>query len=73
MSQHNSCETILLGQSGVCSVTQCPECNLFHLHVGPMSLRLNAKVFESVCQTLTAIYLERGGHKKNFSNSLHSH
>lgn len=53
------CTSEVVAQGKFSSVTICSECNLYHLHIGPMSFRLEADVFESVCQMLVEFYLNR--------------
>lgn len=57
------CESELVVQGEYGSVTRCPHCNLYHLHIGPMSFRLEGEIFESVCAMLVryALSTDRGG------------
>ena len=65
MSKGKICQPRLIAQSRYCSVTGCPDCKMYHLHVGPFSLRLKHEVFEDICETLLEIY--RGHHLQNSS------
>ena len=56
MSQHEACQTLTVGQSEYCSITKCPDCRTYHLHIGPLSLRLREEVFESICGALSSVY-----------------
>ena len=73
MSQHTACQTLTVGQSEYCSITQCPDCRMYHLHIGPLSLRLREEVFENICGALSSIYREHYGHKEQVNISVHSH
>ena len=59
MKNHTTCENILLGQTRFCNISHCPDCKIYHLHVGPVSLHLKENVFDSVCELLTDIYLQK--------------
>ena len=73
MSQHETCQTVTVGQSEYCSITRCPDCRAYHLHIGPLSLRLREEVFESICAALSSIYREHYGHKERMNISMQSH
>jgi hypothetical protein len=71
MKNHTACETVLLGQTRYCNISHCPECKMYHLHVGPVSLHLKEDVFDSICELLSDIYMQKNklNEKKNI-NSL---
>ena len=46
---------------------------MYHLHIGPLSLRLREEVFENICGALSSIYREHYGHKEHAKMSVHSH
>ena len=73
MSQHTTCQTVTVGQSEYCSITQCPDCRMYHLHIGPLSLRLREEVFENICGAFSSIYREHYGHKQPPNVNIHSH
>ena len=73
MSQHEACQTLTVGQSEYCSITKCPDCRTYHLHIGPLSLRLREEVFESIWGALSSVYREQYGHKEQMNMSMHSH
>ena len=73
MKDHAACKTTILGKSQFCSVTRCAECNLVHLHVGPLSIRLRNDVFTDLCETLMEIYEEQYPRHKHMNMSMHSH
>ena len=73
MSQHSTCQTVTVGQSEYCSITQCPDCRMYHLHIGPLSLRLREEVFENICGTLSSIYRERCGRRQHHNLNIHTH
>lgn len=72
MNARTACQTLPVGQSEYCSVTQCPDCRTHHLHIGPLSLRLREEVFENICAAFTCVYRERHGHKEQMSRSMRS-
>ena len=59
MKNHTACETIILGQTQYCNISHCPECKMYHLHIGPVSLHLKETVFDSVCELLSDIYMKK--------------
>ena len=73
MKNHNICETIMIGQSKFCSVSQCPDCNVYHLHMGPISIRLRQDVFNGLCEMLMNIYMEKDVLREYHASDLHSH
>lgn len=73
MTQHTACHTLPVGQSEYCSITQCPDCRMFHLHLGPLSLRLREEVFENICATLSGVHRERHRRKEQVELRPHSH
>lgn len=73
MSQHEACQTLTVGQSEYCSITRCPDCRTYHLHIGPLSLRLREEVFENICGALSSVYREHYGHKERMDISMRSH
>lgn len=42
----------VLASGEVCRVERCPDCDVVHLHLGAVSLRLTSAAFESACATL---------------------
>lgn len=73
MIKHEACQTLTVGQSEYCSITRCPDCRTYHLHIGPLSLRLREEVFENICAALSSIYREHYGHKERFDLSMRNH
>ena len=72
MNKHKGCQTVIIAQSRFCSVTECTECGMYHLHIGPFSVRLKREVFEDICETLIKIYSEQWRQKMS-GGSVHSH
>lgn len=52
MSKHTVCETEIISESPSCTITRCKCCNTYHLHIGPMSLRLKEEMFNSLSNTI---------------------
>ena len=52
MSNHSHCETEIIAQSESCTITRCITCDTYHLHIGPMTLRLKEEVFNSISDTI---------------------
>jgi hypothetical protein len=42
------CKTEVVVKRGLCSVTVCRKCNVYVLHIGPMSFRLEEDVLDEV-------------------------
>lgn len=59
MNQKSPCSSEVVAQSAFSSITVCPHCNLYHLHIGPMSFRLEGEIFESFCAMIVEHYLNR--------------
>ena len=59
MKNHTECETVLLGRSRYCNISHCPECGIYHLHIGMISLHLKESVFNSLCDLLVNIHMQR--------------
>ena len=70
---HAPCETVLLGQSQFCTVSHCADCKAYHLHIGPMTMHLKEKVFESVCEVLIDVYMRKNKHTHYIDQSIHQH
>ena len=47
------CKTEVLVKRSICSVTVCRKCNVYVLHIGPMSFRLEEDILEEVSAMLT--------------------
>ena len=64
------CKTELVVKRGLCSVTVCRDCNVYVLHIGPMSFRLEEDVLDEV----SAMFTEYSLIKKpieSMSSALH--
>lgn len=66
MENHSSCTNELVAQSAFSSITVCPKCNVYHLHIGPMSFRLDAEMFKSFSEMIVGNFLQD-------NSSLHKH
>ena len=73
MSKHTACPTVTVEESEYCSITRCPDCGMYHLHIGPLSLRLREEVFDNVCMTLSAVYREHCVQRERVNLRMHSH
>lgn len=58
MKNHKTCRSELVAQSTFSSITVCPDCNLYHLHIGPMSFRMEADIFQSVAEMIAGCYVK---------------
>ena len=58
MKNHKTCRSELVAQSSFSSITVCPDCNIYHLHIGPMSFRMEADVFQSVGQMIVEYFVQ---------------
>ena len=47
------CKTEVVVQRSLCSITVCRKCNVYVLHIGPMSFRLEQDVLDEVSEMLT--------------------
>lgn len=46
------CRRVVLARGVVCDIELCPACNLFHVNVGAVSLRLQPTAVRDLAQTL---------------------
>lgn len=51
---NSTCEHKVLATCDVCTVEQCRESGVVHLHLGATSVRLKAPAFVVLCRTLLA-------------------
>ena len=58
MSSHTTCVTEIISQSDSCTITRCKSCKTYHLHIGPLSLRLKEDMFESLSNTILNAQME---------------
>ena len=56
MAHESGCDTQVLAQSRSCTVQVCTDCGLYHVHMGPVSLRLTRPLFEGLCRTLAELH-----------------
>ncbi|PCJ28742.1 MAG: hypothetical protein COA96_00740 [SAR86 cluster bacterium] len=75
MNEHQMCRSEIVAESRFSSITHCSECNLYHLHIGPMSFRLEGAIFESFCEMIVEFYLGNKLHdtQKMKAEALHKH
>ena len=50
---------LLTAQGRFTSATVCRECDLYYLHIGPMSFTSAADIFERTCHMLAEYHLNR--------------
>lgn len=73
MNKNVNCISEVVVQGKFSSVTLCPECNLYYIHIGPMSFRLEADVFENVCEMFAEFYLSRQLQKEITGKAVFKH
>ncbi|MGH8479949.1 MAG: hypothetical protein ACREXK_10300 [Gammaproteobacteria bacterium] len=49
MDTHPACQLLDLANNERCGIALCPRCQVIHLHIGPLSLKLAPHVFQGVC------------------------
>jgi hypothetical protein len=59
MNKNTTCSSEIIAQGRFSSVTVCRECDLYYLHIGPMSFKLEPDIFESTCHMLAEYHLNR--------------
>ena len=47
------CKTELVVKRSLCSVTVCRDCNVYVMHIGPMSFRLEEDILDEVSAMFT--------------------
>lgn len=47
-----TCRRLILAKGVMCDVEFCPQCQLFHLNIGAMSLRLPPTALRDLCDTV---------------------
>lgn len=77
MDPHNNpqkrCNTTLLASGPFSSVEHCVDCDVYHLQVGPISFRMEAVVFESVCEMVLNLCLNRNKSTLHEAKGLQKH
>ncbi len=49
MDTNPECEPVDLANNECCGITLCPQCQVIHLRIGPVTLKLPPKAFQIVC------------------------
>ena len=49
MDTHPACQPLDLANNACCGIALCPQCQVLHLRIGPLSLKLAPHVFQAVC------------------------
>lgn len=49
MDTSTPCQPFDLAANECCGIALCPQCQVFHLRIGPLSLKLAPHVFQAVC------------------------
>lgn len=49
MDTHPACQLLDLANNEFCGISLCPQCQVLHLRIGPLSLKLAPHVFQSLC------------------------
>lgn len=44
-----ACQPLDLADNKYCGITLCPQCQIIHLRIGPISLKLPPHAFQAVC------------------------
>ncbi len=61
MKNHRTCRSEVVAQGTFGSVTVCPDCGVYHLHIGPMSFRMEADVFHGVARMFAGSFVRPDG------------
>jgi hypothetical protein len=48
MDTHPACQLLDLANNECCGISLCPQCQVLHLRIGPLSLKLAQHVFQAV-------------------------
>lgn len=70
MSDHNSCESMVIGYRKFCSLTYCKHCQVFQLNIGPMSFRLEREMCDTLCEMMCGVYMEQFKSKSNQQDAI---
>ena len=49
MNTNPACQSLDLANNECCGISLCPQCQVIHLRIGPLSLKLAPHVFQAVC------------------------
>jgi hypothetical protein len=52
METHELCQMLELASNDCCGITLCPQCQVIHLRIGPVSLKLPPHAFHAVCEAV---------------------
>ncbi len=73
MKDENTCECELVAQGKYGSITVCHKCSLYHLHIGPISFRLEREMFDDVCEMIMCAFLRRDSKLERCSTLTQKH
>ena len=48
MDTNPACQLLDLANNEFCGISLCPQCQVLHLRIGPLSLKLGQHVFQAV-------------------------
>ena len=49
MDTNPACQLLDLANNEFCGISLCPQCQVLHLRIGPLSLKLAPHVFQALC------------------------
>ncbi len=73
MSEQAKCNNELVIEGRFCSVTVCSKCNAFQLNIGPMSFRMEAEIFENLCEMILELCVGRAAFPSTTRENLRKH
>jgi hypothetical protein len=70
---NTKCRNEIVAQGKYSTVTMCAECQLFYLHIGPVSFQMESNIFESVCQMMAQCHLSDKKDAQTLERLVHKH
>ena len=73
MNTHRVCRAEIVAEGKFCSITICPDCQLYNLNVGPMSFRMAPDIFNGLCEMFFDHFLKQSAATKKNARSVQKH
>jgi len=73
MGLKEQCQSELVAESSFSSITRCSKCQVYNLHIGPVSFRLEAEIFENFCGMIVEFFLRNDFQVSQREPVIHKH
>lgn len=55
MANRSPCQSETIAEANGCVIQKCSDCGVYHLHVGPVTLRLRPEIFDNLCTLMARL------------------